>query len=166
MAAPDDTLDIVLRLAAAVGAGAILGLNRDLNGKPTGARTLGLVALSAALVSLATVSVEGMADSPDALSRVIQGLIQGVLAGIGFLGAGVIIRDHSDGTVQNLTTAATVWATAALGLACGLAAWPIIGIGLLFMMLVLMLGGPLERLNLRLSGGTQAQPAREARERP
>jgi putative Mg2+ transporter-C (MgtC) family protein len=158
VAAPDDTLDIVLRLAAAVGSGAILGVNRDLNGKPTGVRTLGLVALSAALVSLATVSVDGMADAPDALSRVIQGLIQGVLAGIGFLGAGVIIRDHSEGTVQNLTTAATVWATAALGLACGLAAWPIIGFGLLFMMLVLMLGGPLERLTLRLSSGAQARP--------
>ncbi len=69
MAAPDDTLDIVLRLAAAVGAGAILRLNRDLNGRPTGVRTLGFVTLGAALVSLATVSVEGMAGNPDASSR-------------------------------------------------------------------------------------------------
>ncbi len=69
MAAPDDTLDIVLRLAAAVGAGSIHGLNSDLNGKPTGVRTLRLFALSAALVSFATESVEGMAGNPDALSR-------------------------------------------------------------------------------------------------
>ena len=53
----------------------------------------------------------------------VQGIIQGVMAGIGFIGAGVILRDTKEKTVKGLTTAATVWVTAALGIACGLAAW-------------------------------------------
>jgi putative Mg2+ transporter-C (MgtC) family protein len=57
---------------------------------------------------------------------VIQGIIQGVMAGIGFIGAGVILRDTKEKTVKGLTTAATVWVTAALGIACGLAAWQIV----------------------------------------
>ena len=65
-----------------------------------------------------------MAENPDAASRVIQGLIQGVMAGISFIGAGVVLRDAKAQMVQGLTTAATVWVTAALGIACGLGAWP------------------------------------------
>src|SRR4051812_14563259 len=64
-----------------------------------------------------------MDDHPDALSRVVQGVIQGVMAGISFIGAGVVLRDHRAGEVTGLTTAATVWVTAALGIACGLGAW-------------------------------------------
>jgi putative Mg2+ transporter-C (MgtC) family protein len=59
---------------------------------------------------------------------VVQGIIQGVMGGIGFIGAGVILRDYQTQTVENLTTAATVWLTAGLGIACGLAAWNVIAI--------------------------------------
>ena len=98
--------DVILRLSTAAGAGGIIGLNRDLAGKPIGVRTLGLVALGAAVVSVAGIQVPGMAENSDALSRVVQGIIQGVMAGISFVGAGVILRNAQAGTVEGLTTAA------------------------------------------------------------
>jgi putative Mg2+ transporter-C (MgtC) family protein len=121
-----DIFDIAWRLCAAVAVGMLIGLNRDLTGKPIGVRTLGLVSLGAAIVAVSTVHFKDLADHPDALSRVVQGVIQGVMAGIGFIGAGVILRDTKEKTVKGLTTAATVWVTAALGIACGLAAWQIV----------------------------------------
>lgn len=121
-----DLFDITWRLGAAVLVGMLIGLNRDLTGKPIGMRTLGLVSLGAAIVAVSTVHFRGLADHPDALSRVVQGVIQGIMAGIGFIGAGVILRDTKEKTVKGLTTAATVWVTAALGIACGLAAWQIV----------------------------------------
>jgi putative Mg2+ transporter-C (MgtC) family protein len=122
--------DITLRLGAAALAGVVLGINRDLQNKPIGARTLGLVALGAATVGVAGIQFPGMAENPDAASRVIQGVIQGVMAGISFIGAGVILRDPKERTVDNLTTAATVWVTAAVGVACGLAAWRSVAVAL------------------------------------
>src|SRR5215210_6459432 len=110
-------LDVGIRLGSATLAGAAIGLNRDLANKPIGTRTLGLVSLGAAVVSVAGMHVEGMEGNPDALSRVVQGIIQGVMAGISFIGAGVILRNHETRSVEGLTTAATVWIAAALGLA-------------------------------------------------
>jgi putative Mg2+ transporter-C (MgtC) family protein len=89
-----DIADIALRLAAASLVGVLLGLNRDLAGKPIGMRTLALVSLGAAVVSLSTINFHNFEEHPDALSRVIQGIIQGVMGGIGFIGAGVILRDY------------------------------------------------------------------------
>src|SRR6476646_399640 len=97
-----ETMDIVIRLSVAALAGVALGLNRDLRGKPTGVRTLGLVGLASAVAVLAVGS-----DSADAASRVIQGIV----TGIGFLGAGVIIRNETGKRVHGLTTAACVWLT-------------------------------------------------------
>jgi putative Mg2+ transporter-C (MgtC) family protein len=136
----NETIDVILRLGAAALAGALIGVNRDLANKPIGMRTLGLVALGAAIVSLAGIQVEGMAGNPDALSRVIQGIIQGVMAGISFIGAGVILRDREARRVEGLTTAATVWITAALGIACGLAAWRTVGIAVVIALLILVAG--------------------------
>jgi putative Mg2+ transporter-C (MgtC) family protein len=136
----DEFTDIVLRLGAAVLAGAAIGVNRDLANKPIGMRTLALVALGAAVISLAGIRVEGMAENPDALSRVVQGIIQGVMAGISFIGAGVILRDAKARTVEGLTTAATVWVTAALGVACGLAAWRVTAVAVVLALLLLVVG--------------------------
>jgi putative Mg2+ transporter-C (MgtC) family protein len=112
-----DMIDIALRLGAAALVGTLLGLNRDLHGKPTGVRTLSLVGLGSAIVVLA-VGGTGGAEA----SRVIQGIV----TGIGFLGAGVIIRSNEDESVHGLTTAACVWLTACIGAACAVAAWLII----------------------------------------
>ncbi len=123
-----DFSDIFLRLLAATAAGGLIGLNRDLADKPIGVRTLGLVALGAATISMAGIQVQGMAENADAMSRVVQGIIQGVMAGVSFIGAGVILRNAEARTVEGLTTAATVWMSAALGVGCGLGAWRTIAI--------------------------------------
>lgn len=139
-------LETGLRLGAAALAGAVIGINRDLANKPIGMRTLGLVALGAASTSVATIQVAGMAENPDAMSRVVQGVIQGIMAGISFIGAGVILRDAQKKSVEGLTTAATVWVTAALGIACGLAAWDVVATGVVLALVLLVAVGWLEKI--------------------
>jgi putative Mg2+ transporter-C (MgtC) family protein len=78
-----DIIDIVLRLGAGAVVGVLLGINRDLTNKPIGMWTLGLVSLGAAVVSVSTIHFQGLADHPDARSRVLHGVIQGIMAGIG-----------------------------------------------------------------------------------
>jgi putative Mg2+ transporter-C (MgtC) family protein len=133
-----DMLDVFLRLGAATLCGMVLGLNRDLHGKPTGIRTLGLVSLGVAIVTVSVLRTWQAVEDIAAYSRVLQGVVQGVLTGIGFLGGGVILRDPQHNMVRNLTTAATVWVTAALGLACAIADWRVIGLGLLFAIVLLV----------------------------
>ena len=153
-----EVVDIILRLGAAAAAGVIIGINRDLTNKPIGMRTLGLVSLGAAVVSLATIQFEDLAAHPDALSRVVQGIIQGIMAGISFIGAGVILRDAQARTVEGLTTAATVWVTAALGIACGLAAWTIVGVALVIALILLVALGWMEGVySTQLKPSTAAQ---------
>lgn len=136
---PLELSDIVLRLFAAIAVGAALGIDRDLERKPIGARTLALVSLGAAVLAVATLNVPGIYDNKDALSRVVQGLIQGVMAGIGFIGAGVIIRRPEVDLVSGLTTAATVWVAAAIGIACGLGQWIVVGTATVLALIVLVL---------------------------
>ena len=148
-------LDVVLRLGAAIIAGGTIGLNRDLRNKPAGVRTHALVALGSALVT----SLVADGSDPNAASRVIQGII----TGIGFLGAGVILRREGGRTVRGLTTAASVWVVAALGIACGLGRWVPVVVGTLLTLAVLLFGGPLEDLVHRLRGRTSAsrEPPRD-----
>lgn len=160
-----DTTDAALRLAAAVLVGVLVGLNRDLAGKPMGMRTLALVSLGAAVVSVATIHFQNLDDHPDALSRVVQGIIQGVMGGIGFIGAGVILRDHKAHTVEGLTTASTVWLTAALGIACGLAAWNVIAIAVIFALATLVGIYWLESAYLERLAGKKLRLRREKRGR-
>jgi putative Mg2+ transporter-C (MgtC) family protein len=132
------TNELLLRLGAATLAGLIVGLNRDLRNRPIGMRTLSLVALGSAIVVVSTIQFPGVAENTNAASRVIQGIIQGLMAGIGFIGAGVILRDSNAQRVKGLTSAATVWVTAALGIACGLGAWRTVAIALVLAFLVLL----------------------------
>lgn len=108
-----ETVRFLLRLLAAALFGAVIGYEREAAGKEAGLRTHMLVAIGAALFVLAaqTAGVE-IGD----LSRVIQG----VITGIGFIGAGAILKRSATGTVHGLTTAAGVWLTAAVGVAVGL----------------------------------------------
>lgn len=101
---------IVLRLVCATIAGAAIGWNRHRAGKPAGIGTHALVALGAGL--FVAVPAADLQAHPDALSRAIQG----VAAGVGFLGAGEIFRDPGGHTVTGLTSAAALWVTAALGI--------------------------------------------------
>lgn len=131
-------VDTVLRLGGATLIGAAIGLNRDLHGKSIGVRTLGLVGLASAIAAVAVVSASD-AGTFDPASRVIQG----VLTGIGFLGAGVIVR--GDDHIRGLTSAACTWVTACLGLVCGLAAWPVVAVGAALVFALLIFGRPIER---------------------
>jgi putative Mg2+ transporter-C (MgtC) family protein len=135
----------LLRLLLALACGVSIGLNRDLHHKPAGFRTFGLVCVSAALVVLVTAQSTAMDDS--AVSRVIQG----VLTGIGFVGAGVIFRRETGKPVAGLTTAAAIWYAAALGVACGLGNYPLAIAGLALALLILIAGGPVERYFERLA---------------
>ncbi|MDD0977073.1 MgtC/SapB family protein [Pseudomonas fontis] len=106
---------VSVRLLMAGLLGAVLGFEREHKGKAAGVRTHMLVALGAALFVL----VPRMAGADDAaLSRVVQGIV----AGIGFLGAGTILKGHHQDTshVKGLTTAAGLWMTAAIGVAAGM----------------------------------------------
>lgn len=138
-----DELGVVaIRLTLSVVVGGLIGLNRDLAHKPAGVRTHALVSLGTALMVIVVMPVgEGDAHHYDALSRVIQG----VLTGIGFLGAGVILRDPEMRHVSGLTTAATIWLTALLGVACGAGLYAPVLITIVLGALVVQFGGRLER---------------------
>lgn len=105
--------EISLRLVVAAVLGGLLGLEREQRGKAAGARTHMLVATGAALFIIIPQQLD---MSPEGMSRVIQGIVTGV----GFLGAGTILKSAKEETVKGLTTAAGLWFTAAIGIAAGL----------------------------------------------
>ncbi|MBP1207245.1 putative Mg2+ transporter-C (MgtC) family protein [Duganella sp. 1411] len=151
-----DYWDISARLGVALLFGCVIGLERNLHGKPTGMKTLGLVALGAALVAMASMEFAPFDGqySREALSRAVQG----VITGIGFLGAGVIVLDNGSAKIKGLTTAASIWMTACIGIVCGMGAWRVAGIGLILVMLLFLLGHPLERmLHRRWLGKTEKE---------
>lgn len=111
-------IDLILRLLAGMAAGIAVGWERTLKQSSAGIRTFGLVGLGTA----AAVAIFAEPGQIDAASRVVQG----ILTGIGFLGAGVIILREEEITPRGLTTAAAIWVTAALGCAAGLGDWQIV----------------------------------------
>ena len=104
-------LEMVLRLLLAAALGAAIGYQRERAGKQAGLRTHILISTGAALISL--ISIDGFGDASDP-ARVAAG----VVVGVGFLGAGVILH-RQGGIVAGLTTAATIWVAAGIGLAAG-----------------------------------------------
>jgi putative Mg2+ transporter-C (MgtC) family protein len=147
---------LVLRLLIATLVGGILGSNRELHGKAAGVRTHALVSLGAAIVTVAMLrqQVGGTVSDPNAIGRIIQG----ILTGIGFLGAGVILRD-AGGHVSGLTTAATIWVCAALGIVCGLGYWSIVGISVGLTLAVLLFGEAFERVAERIFKRNRPEPS-------
>lgn len=127
---PDSTRlwTILIRVIAATLLGALLGFQRERAGKPAGLRTHILVSLGTAVVVLAC-AASGM--DMDGQSRVIQGIV----TGIGFIGAGSILKISEEKDIRGLTTAAGLWLTAAVGVACGLGT---IGIALITSALALI----------------------------
>lgn len=121
---------ILTRLTLAIVLGGLIGFEREAAGKAAGLRTHMLVALGSALFVL----VPLMAGMPVAdMSRVLQG----VASGIGFLGAGAIIKLNSEENIQGLTTAASIWTVAAIGVACGLGRESTAVVGTLFGLVIL-----------------------------
>ncbi|MFC0241130.1 MgtC/SapB family protein [Rhodopseudomonas telluris] len=141
--------DILLRLGVATLAGGLIGLNRDLKGKPIGMRTLSLVGLASALL----VAVSDQSAAHDQITDASARVIQGILTGIGFLGAGVIVHTGSRYEVHGLTTAACVWLAACIGVACGAGHWLIVGVAFVIAFVVLIGGHRVEHRLHRLLGG-------------
>jgi len=106
-------VEAILRFLLAVALGAAIGFQRERAGKAAGLRTHILVGSGAALFTL--VSIYGFGNVGVDISRVAAG----VVVGVGFIGAGVILRGAREEEVAGLTTAATIWVTAAIGLAAG-----------------------------------------------
>ena len=129
-------IEPALRIAAAIVAGGVVGLNRDLHGKPTGVRAHALVALGAAVFVMSSTDL-GISGSD---SNVVSRVIQGIVGGIGFLGAGVILRGDDGQRIFHVATAASIWVTAAMGVACGLGAWRLVFLSLFAVVLILVLG--------------------------
>lgn len=122
-----EPLEFIIRLLAATAAGAAVGLEREINNKSAGLRTNTLVAIGAAIYVL--ISLEVLNESEGDASRIVGQII----TGIGFLGAGVIL--HRGPSVHGLTTAATIWCSAALGCLAALAMyWQLIIAALLVLM--------------------------------
>lgn len=109
----DEIHEILFRLGLATLLGAILGIDRDLHRKPAGLRVLAMVGLGACGVIIASIMLNH--STSDGLLRAVQG----VLTGIGFLGAGVIMHAQGKDEVHGLTTAATIWISAIVGVICG-----------------------------------------------
>jgi putative Mg2+ transporter-C (MgtC) family protein len=125
-------IDMVLRLLLAAALGAVIGYQRERANKPAGLRTHILISLGSALFTV--VSIFGFGDGVD-VSRVAAG----VVTGIGFIGAGVIFRGMRGDHVMGLTTAASVWVTAAIGLAAGVGMYLIATVVAAITVLVLMI---------------------------
>jgi len=122
--------DALLRLALAAALGGAIGLDREFHEKPAGLRTNMLIALGSALFAILSVQLGAGAGSPDRIAAQ-------VVTGIGFLGAGAILRtgDH----IHGLTTAATIWVNAAIGMAAGLGSYMIAIVGAAITLVVLAL---------------------------
>ena len=140
--------DIGIRLAVATLIGCMIGLNRFAHHRFIGVRTLGLVSLGAAALVVAALETGSGNDQLAAASRIIQGIV----TGIGFIGAGVIVQGERGHKVHGLTTAATVWVSAVAGILCGLGAWRVTAIVTVLVGVVLLAGGPIEELLVRRSG--------------
>ena len=147
---PHDTLTLMLRLTGATVLGAAVGINREMRQKPAGLRTHALVALGGALFALVGLAMTRDADVLDfnAASRILQGLV----AGVGFIGGGVILRRPDTQDVHGLSTAASVWVVSAAGVAAGLGLWRAASISTVLTLIVLALD-PLDRKLRELSNG-------------
>jgi putative Mg2+ transporter-C (MgtC) family protein len=128
-------LDLTLRLLLAAGLGAAIGLERELHRKPAGLRTNILIAVGAALFTTLSVYFGGIGGTPDRIAAQI-------VTGVGFLGAGAIL--HSGVSVQGMTTAATIWINAAVGMAAGSGQYVMATVATVITIVVLAVLAPFE----------------------
>lgn len=145
------TIDIALRVLLAVGCGALIGLERQWRARTAGVRTNALVSLGAALfVVMGAFSFHGPGADPTRVAAQ-------VVSGIGFLGAGVIMKQGA--SISGLNTAATLWASAAVGALAGGGLWAVAAGGTVVIMLANTLLRPVGRLLDRRAGGAGAESA-------
>lgn len=136
-------LDMAVRLGAAAGLALILGLERELRGKAAGLRSHMLVAIGAAAFIMMGLDLMFATSSGDPSARIDPTrIIQGVIGGIGFLGAGSIIQ--SRGHVQGITTGASIWIAGAVGVACGIGNIVLAGMVTLLALVIMTILGRFE----------------------
>lgn len=148
----EEATQILVRLALAGLLGALLGIERESKGKAAGIRTHMLVAMGSAMFVLVA---ELIVMAPADMSRVLQG----VIAGVGFLGAGTILKGSAEAQVKGLTTAAGIWMTAGIGVAAGLGEESAAILSTVFTLIVLTL------LPILTGSMERAAPTSQQRER-
>ena len=155
-------IDVIERLGAAILLGGLVGLEREVHRQPAGLRTHMMVALGAALFTSASLRLTpGRSPLLDpAVAADVSRVIQGITAGIGFLGAGTILKLTDRLEVKGLTTASSIWLAAAVGTVAGLGLYGLALVGTAFSLIVLAVLRPLEkrfernRTNRRNDGGS------------
>jgi putative Mg2+ transporter-C (MgtC) family protein len=128
------------RIGMAALLGGALGLERELKGHWAGLRTHMMVSIGCAIFMIAGLAVAG--EQKESVTRVIQG----IAAGIGFLGAGTILKLDQKQQIKGLTTASSIWLSAALGTAAGMAEYPLAVAAACISLFVLAVLGPLEKI--------------------
>ena len=152
---PTSSLELMLRLLLAAGLGAAIGVERELRQKPAGLRTNILIALGSALFVAISIAFAHAGGTPDRIAAQ-------VVTGIGFLGGGAILRSGT--SVHGMTTAATIWVNAAVGMAAGAGLYAIAIAATGIALVVLALLPPLESYFERRAGMADTHPV--DRQRP
>jgi putative Mg2+ transporter-C (MgtC) family protein len=142
-------LDLTLRLLLAAGLGAAIGIEREFRQKPAGLRTNILIAVGAALFTTVSVQLATVSGTPDRVAAQI-------VTGIGFLGAGAIL--HSGRSVHGMTTAATIWVNAAVGMAAGAGEYAMAAVATAITLVVLAVLAPIEAHFERRAGRDDSKP--------
>ncbi|MFY7917114.1 MAG: MgtC/SapB family protein [Rubrivivax sp.] len=137
--------EIALRIGLATMAGVLLGANRWLHHKSAGIKTHALVAIGAA-IAVISVAPEFGAGATGTPRNAVGSVLQGLITGIGFLGAGVIIRNANAKRIQGLTTAASIWVTTLIGAAIGMGELVLGLLGVIAVGLVLLVGRSIEQV--------------------
>ena len=120
---PEDLIDVALRLLAAVAAGLLIGIDREVKRKTAGVRTYPVVALGAAGYTVAILHMSFATPANDVVGTDPTRIFQGLIGALGFLGAGAVIGAGEDGRAKGLVTAALIWVAGALGIAAGMGMW-------------------------------------------
>lgn len=138
-------LEMTWRLLLAAALGGAIGIEREIRRKPAGLRTNILIAFGAALFTMVSIILAGPGGIPDRLAGQI-------VVGVGFLGGGAILRSGNGKTVHGLTTAATIWVNAAVGMAAGAGATAMAFIATIITLVVLAVLPPIEAYAERRAG--------------
>jgi putative Mg2+ transporter-C (MgtC) family protein len=138
-------LETATRLLTATALGAAIGIEREMRQKPAGLRTNMLIAFGACMFTMISIVLAGPNGIPDRLAGQI-------VVGIGFLGGGAILRSDSGKTVHGMTTAATIWVNAALGMACGAGAFAMAMTGTAITLAILVVLPPIEAFAEKQAG--------------
>lgn len=133
--AANDWLNLIFRVGLSVSVGGLIGFERQWTGtnRSAGVRTHMVISLGATLFILMPLQIPQDYSSVNALSRTLQG----IATGVGFIGAGLILQQSHQGKVKGLTSAAAIWATAALGAAIGFGLWQLALVGTVAMLIIL-----------------------------